>query len=112
MSYCNQSKTDGSQEVIPGSERRGKGLRFPEVLLPAEIWGRQICVQIQALSGSNCVTLSKNHKVFSEPHFHLLLNGDDNNNIPENEIEIISHLVRLVVCFVAQSCLTLRPLGM
>ena len=56
------------------------------------------------------MTLSKNHKVLSEPHFHHLLNGDDNNNIPENEIEIISHLVRLVVCFVCQSCLTLCDL--
>ena len=42
--------------------------------------------------------------MLSEPHIHHLLNGDDNNNILENEIEIISHLVRLVVCFVAQSC--------
>ena len=31
----------------------GRGSAFPEVLLPAELWGRQICVQIKSLLVSN-----------------------------------------------------------
>ena len=36
----------------------GRGSAFPEVLLATELMGRQIRVEIQTLSGSNCVALS------------------------------------------------------
>ena len=47
--------------------------------------GRQTCIQIWTLTGSNCVNLSKKHNTVSEPQNHHLYNGDDNNNIPEDE---------------------------
>ena len=47
--------------------------------------GRQACVQIWALTESDCVNLSKKHNTLSEPQNHHLYNGDDNNNIPEDE---------------------------
>ena len=70
MRYCSQSRTDRSQEVIPGSERRGTGLSIS--------WGSRWALRetdlysTQALSESNCVTLRKKHNVLSEPHFHHL----------------------------------------
>ena len=44
-------------------------LRFYYLLSFAE---KQTCIQIQVLSGSNCVTLFKLHKVLSEPQSHHL----------------------------------------
>ena len=47
--------------------------------------GRQTYIHVWALTGSNCVNLSKTHNTLSEPQFHHLYNGDNNNNSPDDE---------------------------
>ena len=47
--------------------------------------GRQTYIHIWALTGSNCVNLSKKHNTLSEPQNHHLYSGDDINNSPEDE---------------------------
>ena len=59
--------------MISGIQEKREGalhfLRFYYLLSFAE---RQTCIQIQALSGSDCVTLFKLHNVLSEPQSHRL----------------------------------------